>query len=202
MKKLSDEVTPDNPIYPRRNASFRFPARYSFTMFYSVSALVAFLAALLVNLLTTPNILWSLIAGAGLVYLYVLIRHTIMTSYGSAAKIFLQGFLIAVLVWIVQGVTHSGNWAYEYVIPMILLANTVVLWALAIVRRVRRGNYSLNLLIISVLDFVPVIWYLTGHSVVLWTMIVSASISLATMVPVLTVFGKFLLTELKRLFHM
>jgi len=202
LKKIADQTEPFNPVYPRRNASFRFPKRYSFSLFYSAVAYTTFLIVLLVNLLTTPDVLWSLIVGAGLLYLYVLIRHTILTPYGSAAKIFLQGFILTVLIYIIQNVTHSGNWAYEYVIPMILLANTIVLWAVAIVRRKRRASYALNLIIIAALNLVPVLWYLTGRADVLWTMIVSASVSVATALAVVTVFGKFLIAELKRLFHM
>lgn len=201
FKKLSDNETLNNPIYPRRNASFRFPARYSFTLFYSIIAYTAFFVVLLVNLLTDKQILWAFIVGAGLIYLYVLIRHTIMTSYGSAAKIFIQGILLSVVVLTVQNVTHTGKWAYEYVIPMILFANTVTLWAVSLIRRKRRASYAFNLIIISVLNLIPVLWYLIGYSDVLWTMIVSASTALITALIVVTVYGPLLAAELKRLMH-
>ncbi|MGI6701970.1 MAG: DUF6320 domain-containing protein [Christensenellales bacterium] len=202
LKKLSDEVTPDNPMYPRRNASFRFPVRYSFTLFYAVIAFTTFFVMLIINLVTSKHILWAFIVGAGYIYLYVLIRHTIMTSYGSASKIFVQGLILSFLILIIQNVTHSGAWAYDYVIPMILLANTIALWAVGIVRRKRRANYIFNLIIISVLNLAPLYWYLTERSTVLWTTIMSTVVACATASAVLLVFGKLLLGEVKRLLHL
>lgn len=202
LKKISDSEVLDNPVYPKRNASFRFPMKYSFSLFYSIIAFSTFFIVLLVNLLTDRSVLWAFIVGAGLLYLFALIRHTILTSYGSASKLFVQGVLLSLLILIIQQVTKSGAWAYEYVIPMVLMTNTIALWALALIRRVRRANYVFTLVGIAICNLVPVIWYIAGASSVLWTMIVSASSALITLIIAPTVFHKPLIAELKRLFHL
>lgn len=201
FKKISDNKILNNPMYPRRNTSFRFPAKYSFTLFYSIIALALFLIVLIVNLITDKELLWALIIGAGLIYFYVLIRHTIMTSYGSASKIFVQGFLLCFVILIIQNITHSGKWAYEYVIPITLLANTIVLWALTLIRRIRRPTYAFTLILVSILNLIPVYWYFIGYSKVLWTMIVSLSVAGITILLVLLIFTKPLISEIKRLLH-
>lgn len=200
FKKISDVKVLDNPIYPRRDSSFRFPAKYSFSLFYSVIAISVFAIVLLINLLTNRTILWAVIVGIGLLYTFILIRHTIMTPYGSASKIFVQGLILSVAILIIQNVTHTGIWAYNYAIPMMLVGNTIVLWLLALVRKVRRANYVLSLIGISALNMIPLIWFFM-YNTVLWTMIVSVSTAVVTALLVILIFGKLLISEVKRLFH-
>lgn len=200
-KKISDTKELDNPIYPRRNASFRFPVKYSFTIFFTTIAISIFLIVLIVNLLTDKSILWALIVGAGLMYTYALIRHTIMTSYCSASKIFIQGSLLCFLILIIQNVTRSGYWAYEYVIPMILVVNTAVLWAITLIIRTKRASYALTLIGVSILSFIPMIWFALAYSDVLWTALVPFILAIITLPLVLIMFNKILYIELKRLLH-
>ena len=200
-KKVSDTNELDNPLYPRRNASFKFPVKYSFSMFYGIIAFSIFIIMLVVNLITSKHLLWAFIVGAGLIYLFVLVRHTILTSYGSAGKIFMQGLIICILLWVIQWVTRSGTWAYDYVIPMVLVINTIVQWALAFIRRIRRANYAFTLLGMSILNIAPLLWYLMGLSTVLWTMIMSLSTAGLTLIMCMILFRRLVYEEIKRLMH-
>jgi hypothetical protein len=124
-----------------------------------------------------------------------------MTSYGSASKILVQGLMLGILIYIIQKVINVGTWAYDYVIPMILSANTIVLWAVSIVRRIRLPNYAFSLIIISLVNIIPFIWFLTGVSLVLWTAITSLSLAVITIILVVSIYGKPFLNELRRLLH-
>ncbi len=200
--RISDTLELSSPNYPRRDSKFRFPLKYSFSRLYLTIAIFLYALMLILDLFISPNYGWSHIAGICLLYAYVLIRHTIIANEGSAGKILLQGIMVGFIVLVVQYFFHDrGNWGFNYVLPVILMGNCVGLWLASIIRKVRYGSYSFFLLIAGLLALLPLLWYDLGISNIVWLAITCAVVGGLTIILVLSIFGKRVWNELKKIIH-
>lgn len=199
--KISDKILKNN-IFPKRDASFRFPLKYSFTRYYLLLTASIFLIVLLINLLTSSEIMWAFIVGGGLLYIYALIKYAILSPVGSPFKLLIHVITLSLLLWLIQySISPNQHWAYNYVIPLVLFANTLVMWTFTLIHHIRRASYAVNLIIMSVLNIIPLFFYNFGLSKVLWPVLLTSVFSIITLFVVYNVFGKLLLSEIKKLFH-
>ncbi len=103
-----------------------------------------------INIVTSKNVLWSLIVLASSLYLWVLIRHTIMSNRSAFEKAFFQ--IVGLILILVSShiVSGGGDWLINYVIPSITIFATIVL-SMIIMCNKKRKNFLTGFLILFAL---------------------------------------------------
>ncbi len=72
-----------------------------------------------INFLTDFKIKWFLVVTFGIIYVWVLVAHTIMSTQSAFKKIFLQLISIIALLYFTEQVAEPHDWLLQYVYPSI-----------------------------------------------------------------------------------
>lgn len=108
-------------------------------LFFSI---VAATVCVVINLMTKPLPLWSLIVVIGILYCWVLIAHTIISKRGIFEKIFLQVGVIIGLLFVCEWVSGGDHWMVNYVMPTISIIVMTVLFILSQALKYHKGLFS------------------------------------------------------------
>ena len=106
-----------------------------------------------INFLTYNGVLWSLVVGAGILYLWILIKHTIMSNRNAFERVFFQLFGIILIMVCTNIVSGKGDWLLNYVLPSLSIVTAIVLGFIMLCAK-RRKNFLVSFLIIYVLLFI------------------------------------------------
>ncbi|MFB5265423.1 DUF6320 domain-containing protein [Paenibacillus enshidis] len=212
-------VDPAHAVCPlcRRNLSSRgatqavgnrwYPV-YTFTQEQRVSnlfskwlafiVLVVISLSILINTLGKNDAWWSLYVIPCVLYVWLSIRHTLISRSHLGAKVIVQLLgLSGLLLWI-NVAAGTNYWSTGYVIPFLMMAATFLVTVMCSMWWREFTGYLLTLIL---LGFIPLLLYAVGMSQVLWTAIAAGLYAL------LTFFGMWLLTdkgfrkEMKRRLH-
>ena len=111
-----------------------------------------------VNFLTNSKLLWCLIVLFSLLYIWILVRHTILSRRSIFEKILFQFLGIFGILFSTYLISGGGEWFFNYVIPSITLVTTVV--TLILCFSITRNNHLASffflfvlMLIFSVISF-------------------------------------------------
>lgn len=94
-----------------------------------------------INILTWDGIIWSLLVGVSVAYVWIFVAHTILSKRSIFEKVLLQLVGIIAIV-VVCNILSKGNWLLNYVLPSIELATAVTL---AFVTFILRNKYKVIL---------------------------------------------------------
>lgn len=110
-----------------------------------------------VNVLTGLNVFWSALVDVGLLYVWILVRHTIISRRGAFEKIFFQFGAIFALVLTTNWIS-GGEWFWNIFVPSASLLTTTGLLFLLLINK-KRSDFALSSFVMSIL--------LVGLSIVL-----------------------------------
>lgn len=124
--------------------------------------IVISIPCLFINFLTDKDVLWSVIVIVGLFYVWILVRHTILSKRGTFEKLFFQFVGIFAIV-LATNLISGGLWFWNYFVPSASIVTTTVLLFILLINN-RRSDLivsfffmSLLLLVLStVVIFLPV----------------------------------------------
>lgn len=123
--------------------------------------------SLLVNLLLIETGLWSLIVISGIIYLWILIKYTIMTNYNISLRLLFQAIAVTIFVFAIERFIPlltkepmGTHWALEYVMPFVMIATSLAITILIFIRPLKYREYVFYLFCMSILGFIPIIFYL------------------------------------------
>lgn len=103
-----------------------------------------------INLLVNPRVLWCLIVAAGLLYVWVLITHTILSRRSNLEKIFFQFLSILLVVFTTNEISGGNNWFWNYFTPSAALTTVTVLLFILLVNK-KRSDFAFSFFIMSLL---------------------------------------------------
>lgn len=112
-----------------------------------------------INYLVNRNLLWSLLVLSGIVYIWILIAHTIISRRGSFEKVLFQVLGIMFVLSISELISDDKNWLQSYVFPSIVMATVFTLLMITFIRKDKGWMLSfvaitMLLGIASVLNFI------------------------------------------------
>ncbi|MFM9280255.1 DUF6320 domain-containing protein [Paenibacillus jiagnxiensis] len=169
-----------------------------FSKWLAFIVLVVISLSILINTLGKSDVWWSLYLIPCVLYVWLFIRHTVISRSHLGAKVIVQLLgLSGLLLWI-NAVAGKNYWSTGYVIPFLVMAATFLV---TIMCSMRWREFTGYLLALILLGFIPLLLYAVGMSQVLWTAVAAGLYSL------LTFFGMWLLTdkgfrkEMKRRLH-
>ena len=93
-------------------------------------SLCAVIVCLTVNLLTQTSVLWSLIVAASILYVWILVRHTIISRRNIFEKLSFQILGILAIIFLSYKISGGGNWFWNYVTPSVCILTVVTIFIL------------------------------------------------------------------------
>ncbi len=173
-------------------------------------SLIAIFVCSLVNGLTFSGSLWSLIVIGGIIYLWVLIRITIMSRQNIALKLFLQAVAIGIILLFIQVQNNNIHWLMPYALPFLMVATTLAITLLIFIKIMRYRDYMLYLIMVALLGIIPIILvfiettqYLfeVDGKLIIWPSIVSCSYAVFTLIGMFLFGDRATKTEFIKRFH-
>lgn len=163
-------------------------------------SIIAVVASLLVNLLTKPLPLWSLLVVLAIFYCWVLIGHTILSSRSILEKLILQIGTIIGLLFVCEWVSGESKWMVDYVIPSIAILISVILFILAQALKGHKGVMSFFIMICMFVIITGLILILNLSTFKLLNIIAIATEGVC-LIGIILFSGKALKTELSKKFY-
>ena len=141
-------------IYPQKISSRKSEIIIkSLLLFFVVVALLLFI----INRIFSPDIPWSPIVNAGIIYIWITVIYSIKRNTNIAAHVLLQTITISFLIFYIDNKLNFSGWSVYIGIPIILIIANVTMLILAIVTYKRYFKYVIYQLIIVIISFIPII---------------------------------------------
>lgn len=175
-------------------------SHFIITLLASLSILASFIC-ILVNMLTTPHIYWSLICVTGILYVWITTLYAIKKNQNIASHVLLQTFCATILTYIIDLSTHYKGWAIHFALPIIIIAANTTMITLLIVTRKKYFKYMIYQIILTLYSTLPILLlnlHLTHN--VIFTFIASLVAFLSFFLTIVLC-GHGFNEEIKRRFH-
>lgn len=151
------ELSGDNgasvPLYDESSKKPKTGVKNHFvTRLFALFSIVAIAVCLFINIVTKGKP-WSFIVISSIIYLWVLIRHTILSLRNTFEKVFLQLLCLALILVSTSFMSVDKGWFLNYVLPsMLIMASISLLMVLFISGK--RKLYLFSFLIIFLIMIV------------------------------------------------
>ena len=150
------------------------------TKIFSFLTIVVLAICAFINVMTGTQVLWSVLVGVGIAYIWILIRHTVFSRRGSFEKMFFQ-FLGLFAVVLTTNWIAGGEWFWDFFVPSASLITTTILLFLLLVNK-KRSDYVLSsfvmTIILIVLSVVLVCLSITSFKLLNWINIIYSGLFL------------------------
>jgi hypothetical protein len=166
LKESDKETTLKPSKFPPYKSSDAVKRNFVLRLLLFISIVVGGVS-FLINMLLLETGLWSLIVISGIIYLWILIKYTIMTNYNISLRLLFQAITVTLLVFAIERFIPSltlapigTRWALEYVMPFVMIATSLAITIIIFVRPLKYRDYVFYLFCMSILGFIPIILYL------------------------------------------
>lgn len=166
---------------------------------FLISLAVVLTSGLINYLSRTP--FWSGIVGLSVLYLWILVKHTIMSSRNAFEKIALQVLGILSILIITNHVS-GGEWFLDYVFPALLCFVIFTLNMILFISK-RRKSFEISFLIIELIILIISIIFMSIDVCTFKTLhLVVLVASAFSIVGIVVMDGKNLLQEITKKMHL
>ncbi len=138
------------PLYLKRTNETKISLGASFVLklFVFISICIAVICGA-IDYMLISKFTWSLVVCASVLYAWVIVGHTIISSRSIFEKILFQLCALFVLLLSLNNIS-KGSWLIDYVLPSIMLASSVGM-AIILIASPLRKNYLLTFLVFYIL---------------------------------------------------
>lgn len=151
--ELHDDGKPNIPLYDECSKKPKIGVKGHFiTRLFALLSIIAIAVCLFINIVTKGKP-WSFIVISSIIYLWVLIRHTILSLRNTFEKVFLQLLCLALLLVSTSFMSADKGWFLNYVLPSMLIAASVALLLVLFISG-KRKLYLFSFLIIFLIMIV------------------------------------------------
>lgn len=186
-----------------------FTKKPSFDLIYAIVAFFLFIASIIINQFFGTQINWFWAVGVSFLYIYLLVRHTILSSMTVFAKVFVQAFMIFLLMWLAKHyvtILHPSvdaiNWLFEYALPTILVASMLSINIATAITYKKDYSLVTGAILFAFLSFVPIILF-AFNVIENWIYsTICAIFGLTSIVVPFIISPKKVLNEFKRKYHL
>lgn len=165
LKTSSKEATFKPSKFPPYMSSDAIKRNFVLRLLLFISIVVGGIS-LLINLLLIETGLWSLVVISGIIYLWILIKYTIMTNYNISLRLLFQAIAVTIFVFAIERFIPlltkepaSRRWSLEYVMPFVMIATSLSITMLIFIRPLKYREYVFYLFCMSILGFIPLIFH-------------------------------------------
>ena len=145
---------------------------------------------------------WSLLVLFGIIYVWIFVKHTIMSNRHIFEKFFFQILgLIAILITS-NYISGGGLWFVDYVLPSMFILVLIILNMMLFINKHRR-HYEISFLIIELFLIIASIVFINinccSYKLLYWVALMFSAISMAG---IIIMDGKNLYQEMVKKFHL
>lgn len=205
-------VTPEegenlSPAFPPKTAKAEKKRHTHFTAtnIYLASSLIVFIVCLAVNLGMKQHTHWFLMVGAVLLYGFLTMRNTVMSSNSAWIKAFWQIVMISLILWLAQtifdDVMSDTFWLLDLALPIIIMLSVLTLGIISCVLVKRNKALLYDTLFLSLIGFFPLILFAFGLVHKVLASAICAGFCAAVIVCVVIFARKELVEEMERRLH-
>ena len=192
---LFDEGAP-YPDLMKKHRALRFVMKLLLFLF-----VISEIIMIIINVNVTPDIAWSAITGAALLYGYMSLLYWIKTDAGFAAKVGQQLLLTSILLYLIDRYSGNWGWAVTYAIPGVILFGDVTVSILIALHRKSWYTYILLLLMIGVMSVAEIGFYFAGWARNIIMPLICVIVTGLYILGALLFGSNSAIRELKRRFH-
>jgi RNA polymerase subunit RPABC4/transcription elongation factor Spt4 len=158
---------------------------------------------ILLNVLTLnrSNNLWFLYIVVPTLYLWLLVKNTILSKMHTGGKILLQIISVSGLILVIDLNSGFYRWSVNIVIPIMVAVSTIFITVIVYSRKMLWNEYIGYAITLLFLGFIPVILYFIGVSNSIWASGFSALYSFLTLLFMFIFSNKRFKNEFKRRLH-
>ncbi|WP_265182297.1 DUF6320 domain-containing protein [Geomicrobium sp. JCM 19055] len=190
------EAIPSYPVYVSNLARRSFAQRIVlFIAIFIISTCI------LINLLTTPDELWVFYIIGPVVYVVLLINHTILSRAHVGSKLIFQVIALSAMLVVLDAASGNSRWSIHYVIPFLVTLSTLLVTLVVLRKPMKWREYLGYMLTMVVLGFLPVILFVSSLSYVLWPSAMTGLYALLTLIGMVLFANKSMKNEIVRRFH-
>ncbi|MFA5560827.1 MAG: DUF6320 domain-containing protein [Acholeplasmataceae bacterium] len=196
LKVLSDEKTDYMFAVVKKRKPNHYIARL-----LNILNVISALLVLYVDYRANNSLTWSPVVA--IANLYVIIFITTIRIKTNWTTTFSKTIILTLLALIFIGIAlQDYHWALDYVLPLGISFNILLLLILLFFNRKKWFDYAINLLILSIFALVPGILQLFNRLIIApWPSIVSFFLGLAVIIGIIFIPSKENKEEFKRRFH-
>lgn len=169
----------------------------SFTLYYTLAAMVVTLLCVVINVYLHPSLPWWISAAISLVLIYFFIRHTLLGIRNLASKLTYISYAILTFIYGVAAIFQKTT-IIDFV-PYFALAFDVTVYAYVFSTYKKSKGHLLALLIGDVSCFIPLLVAALGGSTLVAPVVV-AGIAFVAAVVTVCIFPKEIASEIRRFF--
>ncbi|MDL2236239.1 DUF6320 domain-containing protein [Christensenellaceae bacterium OttesenSCG-928-K19] len=118
--------------------------------------------SVILNLLVFNGTPWFLLVAAPILYVWILVRITIISDMHVGAKVLFQILGVMGLALAYDFVFGWHGWSYEYVLPFLLIAAIAYIDVYSYIHKSQWRDNLVYAVVFVLLGFLPFIFYFTG----------------------------------------
>ncbi|MEG0017792.1 MAG: DUF6320 domain-containing protein [Hydrogenoanaerobacterium sp.] len=195
LSEIDSNYEKDYPTYPAVTQTKKY------TKLLVVLSTVVVAVSVCIDILTSPNIHWSVIVAVGLAYLLLSIRFIRKSRRNLGLLALIQVFGISSLSFFIDFATGYTRWSTNYVIPFVLISATALMTIVVFSRKRRFRDYILYQLGLALLCIGLSLFLLFDEATVEWTGAVGFIYSILTLMGIIIFSSRKMGHELKKRFH-
>ncbi len=165
-------------------------------------SLVAVGASFVLDYLNPTQVLWSVIVLAGIIYLWINFWIALKLKKNWGLTVLIQIISISLFCMVIDWTVNDwARWSINYVVPGLIIAGSVFITVITIVKPMNFRDYIIYLLEIAILGLLSLLLVWLHLSTVRWTLITAAFYSVGTFLGMFLFADRKTKHELKKRFH-
>ncbi len=165
------------------------------------TALVFLAVSFMVDHFVPTTSPWVFIVAAAVIYLWISAINVLRHTPNPASIILCQLISVGGLTFAIDFLTGYYRWSVNYVIPFLIIAASLALTLMMLIRPLKFRALTIYQLVIAVLGVMSVLLWILGWSEVEWPVETAAFISALCFLLTLVFSSKRTKSELKKRFH-
>lgn len=118
---------------------------FKIMLFLSICAIFV---CFFVNFIINKKVLWSIIVFLAIIYIWILIRHTIMSKRNVFEKVLFQFVGILAIILSSNLISGGGDWFWNFVVPSASMLTTTVMILFSLVNK-KRNDFILSIFVLT-----------------------------------------------------
>jgi hypothetical protein len=191
-------------VYPSYEKSYQQIKAFTIYKLYLFITIAGMAISLTINMLMLKTIpfVWSPIVIVGLLYVWVIIRNTVISKMHIGGKILILFIASAVFVLFLDIYFDFSKWSTNYVIPFLIALSTMVITIIALAKKSIWNDYMGYLLATFFISLCPVLLFILRLANVLWPSVSAILYSLLTIIGLFVFSDQKFKDETKKRFHL
>lgn len=193
--------TPESqPNFPPRKIR-KFKAPISFSGVYFFVALSIIITCAIINACFPTKISWAKIVLVFLIYLYFLIRNTILYKGSGGSKIYTQTLSLSLMAICLQYITHTKEWAYSYAMPIISIVSLLIFILFISIFNKKTHQYVRYMALTAFIGMIPSVLYMLNVIKAPYLAFISLVLSAIILIGLIVFSRKTLCSEFEKKGH-